>query len=52
MPSRWQAALSTQSVPVAAMAISFSSGNCSSTSAVNGTLLVIAIEAPASRLSN
>src|SRR6186713_1800009 len=48
-PRAAQAALSTQSVPVAATATSFSTGRRSSVAAVIGALLVMAIDAPARR---
>ena len=49
MPCASQYVLSTQSVPVAATAISRRPGNCWSTAAGIGTLLRIATDAPFSR---
>ena len=50
MPCAWQQALSTQSVPVAATAMSLSSGSLRQHLAPEAaTLLVMAIDAPASR---
>src|SRR5574343_1491282 len=49
MPRSRQAARSVMSVPVAATAIIFRSGNWARSAARSGTLLVMAIVAPASR---
>ena len=48
-PRAAQAALSTQSVPVAATAMSLSAGSRASVASVIGALFVMAIDAPVRR---